>query len=71
MIGGTSAINTMLYMRGNKRDYDRWAEEGNEGWSYEEVLHYFKKAENQNDPVLAADSTKNMNQIETTYSVVS
>ncbi|KAI5706199.1 hypothetical protein M8J75_005714 [Diaphorina citri] len=44
-VGGTSLINTMLYTRGNKRNYDDWAKLGNYGWSYNEVLPYFKKAE--------------------------
>ena len=44
-LGGSSSINAMLYVRGHKWDYDQWSQLGNEGWSYEEVLPYFKKAE--------------------------
>uniref|UniRef100_A0A2A4JMY6 Glucose-methanol-choline oxidoreductase N-terminal domain-containing protein n=1 Tax=Heliothis virescens TaxID=7102 RepID=A0A2A4JMY6_HELVI len=46
VMGGSSAINYVVYMRGNKKDYDQWAALGNEGWSYADVLHYFKKSEN-------------------------
>ncbi|WP_169569626.1 GMC family oxidoreductase [Sneathiella limimaris] len=45
-LGGSSSINAMLYVRGHKWDYDHWASLGNTGWSYDEVLPYFKRAEN-------------------------
>lgn len=45
-LGGSSSINAMFYVRGNKLDYDEWAASGSKGWSYEEVLPFFKKSEN-------------------------
>jgi choline dehydrogenase len=45
VLGGTSSINGMLYVRGNPADYDGWAQMGCRGWSYSEVLPYFKKSE--------------------------
>lgn len=45
-LGGSSLINGMLYARGHPRDYDEWRQLGLEGWSYENVLPYFKKSEN-------------------------
>ena len=45
VLGGCSSINAMVYMRGQKVDYDHWAALGNRGWSWNEVLPYFKKAE--------------------------
>ncbi len=45
MLGGSSGINYMAYVRGHPGDFDAWSEAGAEGWSYEEVLPYFRKAE--------------------------
>ena len=45
VLGGSSALNGLLYVRGQAEDYDRWAELGNVGWSFAEVLPYFKKSE--------------------------
>ncbi|MGE3065283.1 MAG: GMC family oxidoreductase [Hyphomicrobiaceae bacterium] len=47
VLGGSSAINGLLYVRGQARDYDVWRQLGNVGWSYREVLPYFKRAEDQ------------------------
>ena len=50
-VGGSSNINGMLYIRGHARDYDIWRQLGNEGWSYDEVMPYFKRSEkNENGP---------------------
>jgi len=52
VIGGSSVLNYMLYLRGNKRDYDIWEQQGNPGWNSEEVLYYFKKSEDNQNPYL-------------------
>ena len=49
VIGGSSSINGMVYVRGHARDYDHWAETGAAGWSYADVLPYFKRMENWHD----------------------
>jgi choline dehydrogenase-like flavoprotein len=54
-IGGSSAINGMVYIRGDKDDYDNWARLGNPGWGYDDVLHYFKKSMDQEDVKLLFD----------------
>ena len=45
VIGGSSSVNGMVYVRGHARDFDHWAEQGAEGWAYADVLPYFKRME--------------------------
>jgi choline dehydrogenase-like flavoprotein len=66
-LGGSSSMNAMLYIRGNRGDYDGWASRGVHGWSYDEVLPYFKRSEHnerirdgyhgQGGPLNVADPT--------------
>lgn len=70
ILGGGSAINSMIYTRGNPRDFNTWAEAGNPTWNWNNVLEYFKKLENNRSPIIAADtkyhSTEGPLNIETT-----
>ena len=45
VLGGSSSINGMVYVRGHARDFDHWAEQGANGWSFADVLPYFKRME--------------------------
>jgi len=52
LLGGSSVLNYMLYVRGNKRDYNKWAAEGADGWSWPDVFPYFLKSEDNRDEAL-------------------
>ena len=56
VLGGGTSVNGMLYVRGDKEDYNTWAARGNPGWGWEDVLHYFKKSERQTNPQYGADT---------------
>ena len=49
VLGGSSSINGLVYIRGNPHDFDRWAQEGAAGWAYRDVLPYFKRAEHRDE----------------------
>ncbi|XP_060845206.1 glucose dehydrogenase [FAD, quinone]-like [Rhopalosiphum padi] len=52
VIGGSSVLNAMFYVRGNRKDYDAWRNAGNEGWGYDDVLPYFIKSQDMRIPEL-------------------
>ncbi|XP_061391337.1 glucose dehydrogenase [FAD, quinone] [Musca vetustissima] len=53
VLGGSSVLNAMVYVRGSKNDYNHWESLGNPGWGYEDVLRYFLKSEDVRNPYLA------------------
>ncbi len=54
VLGGSSSLNAMVYIRGSPYDFDRWEDMGAKGWSYKDVLPYFKKSELNDNPSFAA-----------------
>ncbi|XP_023237897.1 glucose dehydrogenase [FAD, quinone]-like [Centruroides sculpturatus] len=60
-LGGSSVINFMIFVRGNKKDFDQWAENGAEGWSWDEILPYFTKWENNKNPSIASNGYHGVN----------
>ena len=79
VLGGSSAINAMLYVRGQAEDYDTWEARGNAGWSYADVLPYFKKSENcqiasltgaENVAFHGTDGPLKVNAIRSTYPIL-
>ncbi len=58
VLGGSSSINAMLYVRGQAQDYDGWRQLGAAGWSWDDVLPYFRRAQNQTRPELSLDAER-------------
>ena len=72
VLGGSSAINAMLYVRGQAADYDQWAQRGNMGWGFADILPYFRKAEHaefaaQDDSFHARGGPLNVAQLRNGY----
>jgi choline dehydrogenase len=57
-LGGSTSINAMIYIRGNRQDYERWASLGNDKWGYDEVLPFFKKAEHNERLTVSSTAPK-------------
>ncbi|XP_066590934.1 glucose dehydrogenase [FAD, quinone]-like, partial [Prorops nasuta] len=60
MVSGTGGIYGMMYVRGHPEIYNKWARAGNKGWSYEEIKHYFERAEDPVDPMALSDHPRSM-----------
>ncbi|KAG6462690.1 hypothetical protein O3G_MSEX013415 [Manduca sexta] len=61
VVGGSSVLHSMMHTRGNRKDYDRWAANGNPGWDYKSVLKYFKRSENMKILELSKDKKYHSN----------
>ncbi|KAH8245563.1 hypothetical protein KR032_012087 [Drosophila birchii] len=68
VMGGSSVLNYMMFTRGSRRDYDRWASLGNPGWSFQELLPYFKKFEGSTIPDADADYVGRRGPVKISYS---
>lgn len=60
MVAGTGGLHGMMYIRGHPELYNRWAREGNVGWSYDEISHYFERVENPIDPTILSDKPRSL-----------
>ena len=73
VLGGSSSINGMVYVRGNDRDYDSWAQLGNRGWGYDDILPYFKRSENREaggDAWRGTGGPLNVAEVRSTYPIL-